>query len=71
MTKQQREVHATIQSMAEEQVLFLKNRYKMNPEEIISLYTGERKDKATYSDAIRSIMVFNTQNAKQHGFIAS
>ncbi|MFM9889368.1 MAG: hypothetical protein ACKVOE_01800 [Rickettsiales bacterium] len=71
MTKQQLEVHATIQSMAEEQVLFLKNRYKMNPEEIISLYTGESKAKATYSDAIRSIMVFNTQNAKQHGFIAS
>lgn len=71
MTQQQREINATIQSMAEEQVLFLKNRYKMNPEEIISLYTGERKQSATYSDAIRSIMLFNTQNAKQHGFIAS
>jgi hypothetical protein len=71
MTQQQREVHATIQSMAEEQVLFLKNRYKMNPQEIISLYTGERNEQATYSDAIRSIMLFNAQNAKQHGFIAS
>lgn len=71
MTKQQIEVQATIQSMAEEQVLFLKNRYKMNPEEIISLYTGERNTKATYGDAIRSIMVFNAQNAKQHGFVAN
>ena len=71
MTKQQREVHATIQSMAEEQVLFLKNRYKMNPEEIINLYTGEKNQSATYSDAIRSIILFNSQNAKQHGFIAS
>jgi ferredoxin-fold anticodon binding domain-containing protein len=71
MTQQQREVNATIQSMAEEQVLFLKNRYKMNPEEIISLYTGEKRQDATYTDAIRSIMIFNTQNAKQHGFIAS
>jgi hypothetical protein len=71
MTQQQREVSATIQSMAEEQVLFLKNRYKMDPEEIISLYTGEKRADATYSDAIRSIMLFNSQNAKQHGFVAS
>ncbi len=71
MTQQQREVNATIQSMAEEQVLFLKNRYKMDPEEIISLYTGEKRKDATYTDAIRSIMMFNSQNAKQHGFVAS
>ena len=71
MTQQQREVNATIQSMAEEQVLFLKNRYKMDPDEIISLYTGERQNNATYGDAIRSIMLFNLQNARKHGFIAS
>ena len=71
MTQQQLEVHATIQSMAEEQVLFLKNRYKMNPEEIINLYTGEKNHAATYSDAIRSIMTFNAQNAKRHGFVAN
>lgn len=71
MTQQQREVNATIASMAEEQVLFLKNRYKMNADEIISLYTGERREDATYSDAIRSIMAFNSQNAKMRGFIAS
>jgi len=70
MTQQQIELQSTIQSMAEEQVLFLKNRYKMNPEEIISLYTGERKSKATYGDAIASIMSFNAQNAKKHGFVA-
>jgi len=70
MTQQQIEVQATIQSMAEEQVLFLKNRYKMNADEIISLYTGERKANATYSDAIHSISAFNAQNAKKHGFIA-
>jgi hypothetical protein len=70
MTKQQKEVHNTIQNMAEEQVLFLKNRYKMNPTDIISLYTGERIERATYGDAIRSIMLFNMQNAKKHGFIA-
>lgn len=57
--------------MAEEQVLFLKNRYKMNPGEIISLYTGERRSDATYSDAIHSIMLFNSQSALQRGFIAS
>lgn len=71
MTQQQREVNATIQSMAEEQVLFLKNRYKMDAEEIISLYTGKKIKDATYSDAISSIMMFNSSNAKQHGFIAS
>lgn len=71
MTQQQRELNATIQSMAEEQVLFLKNRYKMNAEEIISLYTGEKNEMATYGDAIRSIVAFNSQNAKRHGFIAS
>jgi len=71
MTQQQRELNATIQSMAEEQVLFLKNRYKMNPTEIINLYTGEKSADATYSDAIRSIIAFNSLNAKRHGFIAS
>lgn len=71
MTRQQQEVQNVIQSMAEEQVLFLKNRYKMNPDEIIDLYTGQRQSNATYSDAIRSIMVFNMQNARKHGFVAS
>ena len=71
MSKQQLDVHNTIRSMAEEQVLFLKNRYKMNPIEIISLYTGERPDKATYSDAVNSIVMFNAQNAKKYGFVTN
>lgn len=71
MTKQQREVYQTIQSMAEEQVLFLKTRYKMEPSEIINLYTGERSASATYSDAVRSIIAFNSMNAKHQGFVAS
>ena len=71
MTRQQQEVHNVIQAMAEEQVLFLKNRYKMDPEEIINLYTGERRANSTYGDAIRSIMAFNMQNARKHGFVAS
>jgi len=45
MTQQQIELQSTIQSMAEEQVLFLKNRYKMNPEEIISLYFNAQNAK--------------------------
>lgn len=69
--QQQREVDAAIQSMAEDQVLFLKNSYRMNPGEIISLYTGEKREDATYSDAIRSIIAFNAKMAQQRGFIAS
>jgi hypothetical protein len=71
MNQQQHEVNATIQSMAEEQVLFLKNRYKMNADEIINLYTGERREDATYSDAIRSIIVFNSQTAQRRGFLVN
>ena len=71
MTQQQREVQATIQSIAEEQVLFLKNRYKMAPSEIISLYTGKQHDAATYGDAITSIMSFTANNAQKQGFLAS
>jgi hypothetical protein len=71
MTQQEQELQSVIKSMAEEQVLFLKNRYKMNPNEIIDLYTGQNLSNATYSDAIRSIMLFNLQNARKHGFLAS
>jgi len=71
MTRQQREVQATIQSMAEEQVMFLRSSYKMDPEEIINLYTGEQHARATYSDAIHSIVAFTEVNAKRQGFIAS
>jgi hypothetical protein len=71
MQKQITDMQETIRNIAEEQVLFLRNRYRMNAKDIICLYTGERVDKATYTDAIRSIMLFNSQNAKMRGFIAS
>lgn len=71
MNQQQLEVDAMILSMAEEQVLFLKNRYKMDPSEIVCLYTGERQGGATYGDAIESIVRFNSQSARTRGFIAS
>lgn len=70
MTQQEHEVKDTIEAIAEEQVLFLKNRYRMEAAEIIRLYTGEKHSEATYSDAIRSIMAFNAKNAQQHGFVA-
>lgn len=71
MTKHQREVYATITSMAEEQVLFLRTSYKMEPEEIVSLYTGEECSRATYGDAISSIAAFTASNAKRQGFLTS
>jgi len=71
MRQKTNDMHETIRSIAEEQVLFLRNRYRMNAKDIISLYTGERVDKATYSDAIQSIVAFNMINAQKNGFIAS
>lgn len=71
MHKQTSDMHETIRNIAEEQVLFLRNRYRMNAKDIICLYTGERVDKATYTDAIRSIVTFNMQNAQKNGFFAS
>ncbi len=67
---QQQEVQYAIDSLAVEQVLFLKNRYKMLPHEIVRLYTGEDVGRATYDDAIASITRFNVQNARKNGFIA-
>ncbi len=61
----------TIRGIAEEQVLFLRNRYRMNARDIISLYTGEKVERATYSDAIGSIVAFNMQNAQKNGFVAN
>lgn len=71
MSHQQQEVQATILGLAEEQVLFLRNRYKMEPQEIISLYTGRECMQATYGDAIRSVASFTAQHANKQGFIAS
>jgi hypothetical protein len=68
---EQRDIKDTIRNIAEEQVLFLRNRYRMEANEIITLYTGERVERATYSDAIQSIAAFNMQNAKENGFVAT
>ena len=70
MSQHLNEVETTIHAIADEQVLFLKNRYKMNAEEIINLYTGKRDKNATYGDAIQSIIAFNSQNAARQGFVA-
>lgn len=64
------DMQETIRNIAEEQVLFLRNRYCMEARDIICLYTGEDVERATYSDAIQSITAFNLQNAKKNGFIA-
>ena len=57
--------------IAEEQALFLRSRYQMQPDEIVSLYTGQECIGATYEQAINSIYEFNVLQAKNHGFLAS
>lgn len=71
MTQQEREVHGHITHMAEEQVLFLKNRYKMHPQEIIELYGGQTLGNESYDDAVERIATFNYMNASKNGFVAS
>ncbi len=71
MTKQQQEIDSTIHHMAEEQVLFLKTRYQMDPQEIIQLYGGHALGNETYLDAVERIAVFNIQTASKNGFLAS
>jgi hypothetical protein len=71
MSNQHKEVIDLIQSMAEEQTLFLQRRYKMAPSDIIALYTGRPNHHATYNDAVQSVALFNMQNAARQGFVAS
>ncbi|MBN66943.1 MAG: hypothetical protein CMM94_05185 [Rickettsiales bacterium] len=71
MTTEEKEVYNHVKHMAEEQVIFLKNRYKMQPHEIISMYTGNARADATYDDAIESIAMFNMFTANKNGFVAS
>lgn len=71
MTKQQMEVYHHIKHLAEEQVLFLKSRYKMPACDIVRMYTGEESGAASYDDAIESIANFNLQHASKNGFLAS
>lgn len=70
MTQQEKEVYRHIKHMAEEQVLFLKSRYKMKPQEIIQLYGGRPLGSETYGDAVERITVFNMQAASKNGFVA-
>lgn len=71
MTKQQLEVYHHIKHLAEEQVLFLKNRYKMPAGDIIRMYTGQESGTASYDEAVESIANFNLQHASKNGFLAS
>lgn len=64
------ELDEAVLHMAEEQVLFLKNRYDMAPSDIISLYGGQPMGEETYHDAIERIAVFNWQYAGKAGFVA-
>lgn len=70
MTKHEKEVYQHIKRLAEDQVLFLKNRYRMPADEIIQLYTGKRMSTATYAEAVESITEFNLRTAAKNGFVA-
>lgn len=59
-----------IRYLAEEQVLFLKHNYNMQPREIITLYGGNAHGHETYRDAVERIAVFNLQSATKNGFVA-
>ena len=73
MTKQEQEQEffTHIEHLAEEQVLFLKNRYKMNPQDIIHMYGGQTLGTETYQDAVERIAAFNIMNAGKNGFVAN
>lgn len=71
MTKHQIEISKHLSKLAEEQVLFLKNRFKMKPQEIMAMYGGRGGQQATYSDAVEQITEFNLNNARKNGFVAS
>lgn len=71
MGNQEKEVYRYIEQMAEEQVLFLKSRYKMNPQDIIHMYGGQTLGDETYTDAVERIAAFNIIHASRNGFIAS
>lgn len=44
------------EAMAREQLNFLIHRYKMDPQEIVCMYTGEVVPEATYEMALRAIV---------------
>ena len=57
--------------MAEEQVLFLKQRYNMLPVDIIHLYGGQTTGEESYADAVERIALFNWHHAASNGFVVS
>ena len=64
------ETTKTLRRLAEEQVIYLKNKDKMKPQDIIRLYGGEPMSGETYYDAIERVAVFNMANAAKNGFVA-
>lgn len=71
MTNQQKEVYNFARQLAEEQVLMLRSKYEMRPEEIVHLYTGFSEGIMSYDQAVDSVYSFNMQQASERGFIAS
>lgn len=55
-----------VESMAKQQLIFLMSHYKMGPEEIIHLYTGDRPDTATYEAALHAIIAHRTTAEFNH-----
>lgn len=57
--------------MAEEQVVFLKQRYEMSAVDIIQLYGGQTLGDETFDDAVERIALFNWYLASRNGFLAA
>lgn len=64
------ETLSTLKSLAEEQVIYLKNQNNMRAQDIIRLYGGEPMSGETYWDAVERVVVFNMANAAKNGFVA-
>lgn len=68
---QELEVQEHLLRMAEEQVVFLKQKYQMQPADIINLYGGQTLGDETYDDAVERIALFNWCHATSRGFVAA
>ena len=60
-------IDQAIESMAEEQVRFLRKNYRMTAGDIINLYTGTYKKNARYEDAVRAIIEHRASAILFHG----
>ncbi len=65
------QIHAHAFRIAEEQALFLRDRYEMDADDIIFLYSGKKMKKATINDAIHFIMDFNMAHATKQGVMVA